>query len=52
MQDLVSNVEVDSIPARLALTQEKSGVEVIDFKEHKDIVRRKLTPYELDTAID
>jgi threonine dehydrogenase-like Zn-dependent dehydrogenase len=47
-------IGIDSVPARLAFAQQKSGIEVIDFKEYKDVVKRmyELVPRGLDVAID
>lgn len=47
-------IGIDSVPARLAFAQKKSSIEVIDFKEHKDVVKRvyELVPRGLNVAID
>ena len=47
-------IGIDCVPERLALAQEKSGIETINFKEHTDVVKRlqELVPGGLDVAID
>jgi threonine dehydrogenase-like Zn-dependent dehydrogenase len=47
-------IGIDTIPERLAFAKSKTGIEVIDFKEHKDVVKRlyELVPRGLDVAID
>ncbi|GLB42851.1 putative groES-like protein [Lyophyllum shimeji] len=47
-------IGIDRIPERLAFAKEKSGIEVIDFKEHKDVTKRiyEMVPRGLDVAID
>lgn len=47
-------IGIDAVPERLAFAKEKSGIEVIDFKEHKDVPKRiyELVPRGLDVAID
>lgn len=46
-------IAIDAVPERLALAQ-AAGVEVINFKEHKDVVKRilELVPGGLDVALD
>ncbi|KAF5375861.1 hypothetical protein D9615_008183 [Tricholomella constricta] len=47
-------IGIDTIPERLAFAKEKSGIEVIDFQEYKDVVKRiyELVPRGLDVALD
>lgn len=47
-------IGIDRVPERLAFAREKSGIETLDFSEHKDIVKRlqELVPGGLDVAID
>jgi threonine dehydrogenase-like Zn-dependent dehydrogenase len=47
-------IGIDNIPDRLTFAQESSGIEVIDFGEHTDVVKRiqELVPGGLDIAID
>jgi len=47
-------IGIDTVPARLAFAREKLGIEVIDFKEHKDVTKRvlELVPKGLDVALD
>jgi len=47
-------IGIDTVPERLAFAKEKSGVEVIDFKEYSDVTKRiyELVPRGLDVAID
>ncbi|OCB87798.1 GroES-like protein [Sanghuangporus baumii] len=47
-------IGIDHVPERLAFAAEKSGVEPLNFAEHKDVVKRiqELVPGGLDVAID
>jgi threonine dehydrogenase-like Zn-dependent dehydrogenase len=47
-------IGIDGVPSRLAFAREKSGIEVIDFKEFTDVPKRiyELVPRGLDVAID
>ena len=47
-------IGIDCVQERLAFAQEKSGIEVLDFSQHKDVVKRlqELVPGGLDVAID
>lgn len=47
-------IGIDTIPERLAFAREQSGIEVIDFGEHTDVVKRiyELVPRGLDVALD
>lgn len=47
-------IGIDNVPERLAFAAEKSGVEIVDFNQHKDVVRRlqELVPGGLNVAID
>ncbi|KAL5533891.1 hypothetical protein ACEPAG_351 [Sanghuangporus baumii] len=47
-------IGIDYVPERLAFAAEKSGVEPLNFSEHKDVVKRiqELVPGGLDVAID
>ncbi|KAJ7217737.1 GroES-like protein [Mycena pura] len=47
-------IGIDKVPARLKLAHEKSGIEIIDFSVHTDVVKRiqELVPGGLDVAID
>ncbi|KAF8882953.1 GroES-like protein [Infundibulicybe gibba] len=47
-------IGIDTIPERLAFARDKSGIEVIDFKEHSDVAKRihELVPGGLDVALD
>ncbi|KAJ7362776.1 chaperonin 10-like protein [Mycena albidolilacea] len=47
-------IGIDNVPSRLIFAQEKSGIEVINFAEHADVVKRiqELVPGRLDVAID
>lgn len=46
-------IAIDAIPERLAMA-EAAGCETINFKEHKDIVKRilELVPSGLDVGLD
>jgi threonine dehydrogenase-like Zn-dependent dehydrogenase len=47
-------IGIDSVLSRLIFAQEKSGIEVINFAKHADVVKRiqELVPGGLDVAID
>ena len=47
-------IGIDRVPDRLNFAQAKSGLEVIDFSEHKDVVKRlqELVPGGIDVALD
>ncbi|KAI5121819.1 hypothetical protein M0805_003255 [Coniferiporia weirii] len=47
-------IGIDRVPERLTFAMEKSGIEVIDFSVHKDVVKRlqELVPGGLDVALD
>lgn len=47
-------IGIDRVPERLAFAREKSGLETIDFSQHKDVVKRlqEIVPGGLDVAID
>jgi len=47
-------IGIDAVPSRLAIAQERLGIEVINFKEHKDVVKRihEIVPKGLDVALD
>lgn len=47
-------IGIDNVQARLAFAAEKSGVEMLDFGQHKDVVKRlqEIVPGGLDVAID
>ncbi|KAL0951079.1 hypothetical protein HGRIS_007817 [Hohenbuehelia grisea] len=47
-------IGIDKVPERLAFAKEKSGIEVLDFSEHTDVVKRlyELVPRGLDVALD
>ncbi|KAH8091798.1 GroES-like protein [Cristinia sonorae] len=47
-------IGIDRVPERLQFAQEKTGIEVIDFTVHADVVKRlqELVPGGLDVAID
>lgn len=47
-------IGIDRVPERLAFAAEKSGVEILDFAEHKDVVKciQEMVPGGLDVAID
>ena len=47
-------IGIDAVPGRLAFAQEKLGIEVVNFKEHKDVAKRllELVPGGLDMAVD
>jgi len=47
-------IGIDTVPSRLAFAREKSGIEVIDFKEHTDVTKKihEMVPGGLDVAID
>jgi threonine dehydrogenase-like Zn-dependent dehydrogenase len=47
-------IGIDNVPDRLAFAQKSSGIEVINFAEHTDVVKRiqELVPGGLDIAID
>ncbi|KAH8119822.1 GroES-like protein [Phellopilus nigrolimitatus] len=47
-------IGIDQVPERLAFAAEKSGIEVLDFSVHKDVVKRlqEVAPGGLDVAID
>ncbi|KAF9005022.1 GroES-like protein [Cyathus striatus] len=47
-------IGIDSVPERLAFARDKLGIEVIDFKQFKDVTKRvyELVPRGLDVALD
>lgn len=47
-------IGIDSVATRLAMAQERFGIEVIDFSVHKDVVKRiyELVPRGVDCALD
>ena len=47
-------IGIDTVPERMAFAKFKTGIEVIDFREHKDVVKRlhELVPRGLDVGID
>ena len=47
-------IGIDCVPERLTFAQTKSGIEVINFKVHTDVVKRlqELVPGGLDVALD
>ncbi|KDQ63632.1 hypothetical protein JAAARDRAFT_44421 [Jaapia argillacea MUCL 33604] len=47
-------IGIDKVPARLAFARDKSGIEVLDFSQHTDVVKRlqEMVPGGLDVAID
>jgi threonine dehydrogenase-like Zn-dependent dehydrogenase len=47
-------IGIDGHSERLAFAREKTGIETINFSEHKDVVKRiqELVPGGLDVAID
>lgn len=47
-------IGIDTVPSRLAFAKEKSGIEVIDFKEFTDVPKKlmEMVPGGLDVAID
>ena len=47
-------IGIDQVPSRLKMAQERLGIEVINFSEHKDVVKRiyELEPMGLDCALD
>lgn len=47
-------IGIDKVPERLNFAQAKSEIEVIDFSEYKDVVKRlqELVPGGIDVALD
>ncbi|KAI0073080.1 GroES-like protein [Panus rudis PR-1116 ss-1] len=47
-------IGIDQVPERLAFAREKTGIETLDFSEHKDVVKRlqEIAPGGLDVALD
>jgi len=47
-------IGIDRVASRLAFAREQTGVETIDFSEHKDVLKRiqELVPGGLDVALD
>ncbi|PFH49184.1 hypothetical protein AMATHDRAFT_63694, partial [Amanita thiersii Skay4041] len=47
-------IAIDSVPERINFAQKRLGIEVINFKEHKDVSSRiyELVPRGLDVALD
>lgn len=46
-------IGIDNVPYRLNLAAEKSGIETINFSEHKDVVKRlqELVPGGIDVGL-
>ncbi|EGN95863.1 hypothetical protein SERLA73DRAFT_187096 [Serpula lacrymans var. lacrymans S7.3] len=47
-------IGIDRVPERLTFAKEKSGIEVLDFSKHKDVIKEihRLVPGGLDVALD
>lgn len=46
-------IAIDNVPFRLQFAAEKSGIETINFDEHKDVVKRlqELVPSGIDVGL-